>query len=113
MGDVADHRTWNIFRRRHAHGLCCAVPADAPIPTFLLTGDWTFGFQVARGDSPVPGFSAQSAEIGARYNGFYLFLGFGGRPETPGRPSFPARPPIDGEPNDLLAHSPDAETRPA
>ena len=113
MGDVADHRTWNVFRRRDAHGLCCAVSSDAAVPTFLLTGDWDFGFQFTRGDPPVPGFSPPSAEIGARYNGFYLFLGFGSRFKTRRPPSFPAASDRAGEPNDPLAHSPDTEPRPA
>ena len=112
MGDVADHRTWNVFRRLNEHGLCGAVPADAPVPMFLLTGDWTFGYQFTRGDAPVPGFSPQSAEIGIRLNGFYLFLGFGSRLALRPRPSFPTEASGRAEPNEVLAHSPDATGAP-
>ena len=112
MGDVADHRTWNVFRRRNEHGLCCAVPSDSPVPTFLLTGDCTFGYEFTRGDAPVPGFSPQSAEIGISLNGFYLFLGFGSRLVLQPRSSFPIEPSARAEPNSELAHSPDAKNAP-
>ncbi len=72
----ADFRTWNVFRRRHDGGLCCAVSAEAPVPTFLLCGEWDFGFAIADGASPVAGFSDAEAEIGAGFDGFYLFLAF-------------------------------------
>ena len=76
MDRDADYRTWNIFRRRHDEGLCCAVPAETPVPPFLLSGEWNFGFAVADGDPPVTGFCAQAAEVGTGFNGFYLFLAF-------------------------------------
>lgn len=72
----ADFRTWNVFHRRHDEGLCCAVPAEAPVPPFLLGGEWDFGFAITDGASPVAGFSPEAAEIGVGFNGFYLFLAF-------------------------------------
>ena len=68
--------TWNVFRRRRDEGLCCAVPAEAPVPPFLMSGDWNFGFAIADGDPPVTGFSARAAAVGAGFSGFYLFLAF-------------------------------------
>lgn len=76
MSRDADFRTWNVFRRRHGEGLCCAVPSEAPVPSFLMSGDWNFGFQFAEGDPPVAGFSAPAADVGTGFNGFHLFLAF-------------------------------------
>jgi hypothetical protein len=44
-------RAYNLFRRKDATDLCCAVPEDIP----------------------VPGFDAAAAETSAGANGFYLF----------------------------------------
>ena len=74
MDHLTDYRTWNVFRRRHDEGLCCAVSAEVPVPPFLLSGDWNFGFAVAEGDPPVTGFSPAAAEVRAGFDGFYLFL---------------------------------------
>ncbi|RYC30521.1 hypothetical protein D3273_18465 [Lichenibacterium minor] len=76
MDHQTEFRTWNVFRRRRDDGLCCAVSADVPVPPFLLSGDWNFGFAIADGDAPVTGFSLAAAEVGAGFNGFYLFLTF-------------------------------------
>ena len=76
MEQDSDFRTWNIFRRRHDEGLCCAVLAETPVPTFLMSGEWNFGVAVAAGDPPVTGFSTAAAEVGMGFNGFYLFLAF-------------------------------------
>ena len=76
MNRDVDFRTWNIFRRRRDEGLCCAVSAETPVPLFLLSGDWTFGFAFAEGDPSVTGFSSEAAEIGVGLNGFHLFLAF-------------------------------------
>ncbi len=69
-----EHRTWNIFHRRHDEGLCCAVSAETPVPPFLMSGEWNFGFAFAQGDPPAAGFCPTAAEQGARSDGFYLFL---------------------------------------
>ena len=74
MDHDSDFRTWNVFHRRHDEGLCCAVSAEAPVPPFLLSGEWSFGFAIAEGDPPVTGFCPAAAEVGAGFNGFYLFL---------------------------------------
>ena len=76
MDHNTDFRTWNVFRRRHDEGLCCAVSAEVPVPLFLLSGEWNFGFAIADGDPPVEGFSPAAAEVGSVFNGFYLFLAF-------------------------------------
>ncbi len=74
MDHLTDYRTWNVFRRRHDDALCCAVSAEVPVPPFLLSGEWNFGFAVAGGDPPVTGFSPEAAEVRAGFDGFYLFL---------------------------------------
>ena len=71
-----DHRTWNVFLRRHDGALCCAVPAEAAVPSFLLSGEWDFGFAGAGDDPPVTGFCPTAAETGSRLSGFHLFLAF-------------------------------------
>lgn len=76
MDPDAEFRTWNVFRRRHDDALCCAVSAEAPVPAFLLSGEWDFGFAFSEGDPPLAGFSAAAAEVGTGFNGFYLFLAF-------------------------------------
>ena len=77
-----DFRTWNVFRRRNDGGLCCAVPAEAPVPPFLLCGEWDFGFAITDGDPSVRGFCPAAAEIGAGSDGFHLFLAFVPPPGT-------------------------------
>ncbi|WP_237479086.1 hypothetical protein [Lichenibacterium dinghuense] len=72
----ADFRTWNVFRRRSDGGLCCAVPAEAPVPRFLLCGEWDFGFAITDGGRPVRGFCPFEAEAAAGSGGFHLFLAF-------------------------------------
>ena len=74
MDHDSEFRTWNVFRRRHDEGLCCAVSAEVPVPPFLLSGEWNFGFAVADGDPLVTGFCPAAAELGAGFNGFYLFF---------------------------------------
>ena len=74
MDHDSDFHTWNVFRRRYDEGLCCAVSAEAPVPPFLLSGEWNFGFAVADGDPPVTGFCPMAAAVGAGFDGFYLFL---------------------------------------
>ena len=64
------------FRRRRAPDLCCAVPEDCPVPSFLDGTKWKFAGTLhgSRGDPC--GFDREAARLGVHLNGFYLFADF-------------------------------------
>lgn len=68
---------FNLFRSRGRDGLFCAVPEERSVPGFLNGQQWTFsGKLIGAADAPL-GFDVKAAAAGVRFNGFYLFAGFG------------------------------------
>ena len=64
---------YNLFRRKQEPDLCCAVPQDCPVPTFVDGEAWEYrGFLVDPGAAP-SGFQREAARTAAWLNGFYLF----------------------------------------
>jgi hypothetical protein len=64
---------YNLFRRKEAPGVVCAVPEDRAVPRFIAGETWEFGGKIAAGSGEHPGFNGIAASAAARYNGFYLF----------------------------------------
>ena len=65
--------TYNLFRNRQRPELLCAVPEDRPVPGFVVPGDWRFERALRPSDTNPPGFEDRAAQVGVRFNGFYLF----------------------------------------
>jgi PAS fold len=63
---------YNLFRRKGHPDLCCAVPEDRPVPSFVTGERWDFG-GTWDGAIPPPGLNPSAAELGVRLNGFHLF----------------------------------------
>ena len=74
-------QTLNLFRTRGRHGLFCAVPEERTVPPFVTGQHWTFSRKLDGSGAAPLGFDAKAAAAGVRFNGFYLFAGFG-RDET-------------------------------
>jgi hypothetical protein len=55
--------TYNLFRRKGAADLFCAVPQDVPVPNFVTAVEWEYARPLDVGT-----LSASAAA-----NGFYLF----------------------------------------
>ncbi|WP_063776629.1 hypothetical protein, partial [Microvirga massiliensis] len=64
-------RTYNLFRRKDAADLYCAVPEDVALPAFLIEDTWDYAQALEVG--ALSGFDAAAAEAAALLNGFYLF----------------------------------------
>jgi hypothetical protein len=65
---------FNLFRRRNAPDLYCAVAQSHPVPAFIEGTEWEFAGAI-RGETDGPrGFQAAEARIGSHLNGFYLFM---------------------------------------
>jgi hypothetical protein len=69
-------RTYNLFRRKGASHLICAVPTDCTVPDFLAGTAWEFDRTVMEPGAAPLGFDAEAAHYGVRFNGFYLFQAF-------------------------------------
>jgi hypothetical protein len=65
--------TYNLFRNRQRPELLCAVPENRPVPGFVVPGDWRFERALRPSDMGPPGFEDRAAQVGVRFNGFYLF----------------------------------------
>jgi hypothetical protein len=63
---------YNLFRCRWQPDLCCAVPEDRPVPSFVTGERWDFG-GTWEGAIPAPGLNPIAAELTVRLNGFHLF----------------------------------------
>jgi hypothetical protein len=70
-------RTYNLFRRKGASHLVCAVAEDCAVPTFIDADGWGFGGKVREPNSRPIGFDPRAAAEGSRFHGFYLFQSFG------------------------------------
>lgn len=72
--------SYNLFRRRCASDLYCAVAQAHPVPDFIDGQDWEFA-GTTRGERGAPaGFRLDDARAGVQMNGFYLFLAHARRP---------------------------------
>jgi PAS fold len=92
---------YNLFRRKGQLDLCCAVPEDRPVPSFVTGERWDFA-GTWDGVVPAPGLNRRAAEFGVRLNGFHLFqlagpLGSRGRSEDPVRHAVCSDPARDAE----------------
>jgi hypothetical protein len=63
--------TYNLFRRKGAADLFCAVPQDVPVPNFVTAVEWEYARPLDVGT--LSAFDAAAAETSAAANGFYLF----------------------------------------
>jgi hypothetical protein len=63
--------TYNLFRRKGAADLFCAVPEDVPVPHFVTPGAWEY--ERSLDIETLSGFDATAAETSSGANGFYLF----------------------------------------
>ena len=72
MGTPTEPDVWNMFKRREEGEIWCAVPAEAAVPRFLLSGEWDYGGQHPE-RRVLPGFQRSVAHQAVRMNGFYLF----------------------------------------
>ena len=61
---------YNLFSRRGSADICCAVPEDLVVPSFVAEARWEFAGKVDEHD---PTFDGVAAGISADLNGFYLF----------------------------------------
>lgn len=66
--------SYNVFRRRREHDLCCAVRQDLPVPPFVQGREWMFGGTVVDDGTHTPaGFQPSAAEAATQLTGFYIF----------------------------------------
>lgn len=72
-------RSYNLFRLKDGADLCCAVPENRIVPSFVGGGRWTFGGKIEEASGRPPGFDGKAAATAVRYNGFYLFQSAGRR----------------------------------
>lgn len=63
--------SYNLFRTRPRPELLCAVPEDRPVPGFLDSDEWGLS-RLQPLDKYPPGFENRAAQVGVRFNGFYL-----------------------------------------
>lgn len=68
-----DEFTYNLFRHRCLPELVCAVPEDRPVPDFIGSGRWAFEQPLRPQEVRPCGFDGKAAQVGVRFNGFYLF----------------------------------------
>jgi hypothetical protein len=66
-------QAYNLFRRKEAPELVCAVPEDRAVPRFIAGESWEFSGRISAGSREHAGFDGHAASTAARYNGFYLF----------------------------------------
>ena len=65
----------SVYRREGEPGLCCAVPADEPVPAFVGGGPWRRDAAPLDTHAPPQGFDARAAGEALRSMGFYMFHG--------------------------------------
>lgn len=68
---------YNLFRRKTECGVYCAVPEDWAIPSFVQGRAWAYSGGIEGDARTLVGFDARAAATSVRFNGFYLFEGFG------------------------------------
>jgi hypothetical protein len=65
----------SVYRREGEPGLCCAVPADEPVPAFVGGGPWRRDAALLDPHAPPQGFDPRAAGEALRSMGFYMFHG--------------------------------------
>jgi hypothetical protein len=87
---------YNLFRRKGQPDLCCAVPEDRPVPSFVTGERWEFGGTWEGAIRP-PGWDPTASELGVRLNGFHLFQ-IAGPLESLRKSEYPEQCAVCGEP---------------
>ena len=64
---------YNLFARKDATELFCAIPEDRPVPDFI-DRDWQFKGSVDRSQNAPGGFIPPVAAASVRLNGYYVFM---------------------------------------
>ena len=65
-------RRYNLFRHKWQPDLCCSVPEDYPVPSFITGEQWGFAGTWQGAMSP-PGLNSTAVGTEAYRNGFHLF----------------------------------------
>src|SRR4051812_22355150 len=65
----------SVYRREGEPGLCCAVPADEPLPAFVGGGPWRRDAALLDPHALPQGFDPRAAGEALRSMGFYMFHG--------------------------------------
>lgn len=65
--------SYNLFARKDAPELYCAIPEDRPVPEFIDC-DWQFKGSVDRSQHAPGGFISPVAAASVRMNGYYVFM---------------------------------------
>ena len=76
LASLGSARYWpafNLFRHKLKPDLVCAVPEDYPVPGFIDGTTWAFAGKISEPTTIPLGFESKAAEVGVRFNGFYLF----------------------------------------
>lgn len=68
---------FNLFRRRFAADIVCAVPEDRRVPGFIRGDDWYFAGKIEPRGRRIPGFDLSAARESSARLGFYLFQTWG------------------------------------
>jgi hypothetical protein len=74
--------SYNLFRSRERSELICAVPEHLVVPAFITDAQWEFACKADDMSASNTTFDHTAAEVGIRYNGFYLFQSIGIRDNT-------------------------------
>lgn len=64
---------YNLFSRKDAPELYCAIPEDRPVPDFI-NGDWQFMGVLASYQCAPGGFIHKVAATSVQMNGYYVFM---------------------------------------
>ena len=67
---------YNLFRRKQEPHVLCAVPEDRPEPSFIDLRRWEFAGKMEEPATVPLGFNKETAALGVRLNGYYLFEAF-------------------------------------
>lgn len=78
--------TYNLFRRVDDHAIHCAVPQDAPVPSFLRAPGWTFHASAEAKTITIPGFAPDTARSSAGMAGYHVFIAGAGLVRCTERP---------------------------
>ena len=70
---------YNLFARKDAPELYCAIPEDRPVPDFIDC-DWQFKGSLDRSQNAPGGFIPPVAAASVRLNGYYVFMRYDALP---------------------------------
>jgi len=72
---------YNLFARKDAPELYCAIPEDRPVPDFIDC-DWRFKGSLDRSQRAPGGFIPPVAAASVRLNGYYVFMRYDALPSS-------------------------------